>query len=92
MKPVDPRLLKYAAAARGFFILAAAVGVLQTAVVIAFAWFLTDAVTGAIAGRDVGASLIWLLGLALLRGTLIAAPSDGSVPAGSPAATGPRSP
>ncbi|WP_298040961.1 thiol reductant ABC exporter subunit CydD [uncultured Microbacterium sp.] len=73
MKPVDPRLLKYAAAARGFFILAAAVGVLQTAVVIAFAWFLTDAVTGAIAGRDVGASLIWLLGLALLRGTLIAA-------------------
>ncbi len=73
MKPVDPRLLKYAAAARGFFILAAVIGVLQTAVIIAFAWFLTDAVTGAIAGRDVGASLVWLIGLALARGALIAA-------------------
>lgn len=73
MKPVDPRLLRYAGAARGFFALAAAIGVLQTAVVIAFAWFLTDAVTGALAGRSVVGSLVWLLGLALLRGALIAA-------------------
>lgn len=73
MKPVDPRLLRYAGAARGFFALAAAIGVLQTAVVIAFAWFLTDAVTGAIAGRDVVPSLLWMLGLALTRGALIAA-------------------
>ncbi|WP_404436021.1 thiol reductant ABC exporter subunit CydD [Microbacterium aerolatum] len=73
MKPVDPRLLKYAGAARGFFVLAAAIGVVQTAVVIAFAWFLTDAVTGALAGRSVVSSLMWMLGLALLRGVLIAA-------------------
>ncbi|MGO2933347.1 ABC transporter ATP-binding protein/permease, partial [Microbacterium sp.] len=73
MKPVDPRLLKYAGAARGFFVLAAVIGVLQTAVVIAFAWFLTDAVTGALAGRSVASSLGWMLGLALLRGILIAA-------------------
>ncbi|KDA06862.1 ABC transporter ATP-binding protein [Microbacterium sp. CH12i] len=73
MKPVDPRLLRYASAARGFFALAAVIGVLQTAVVIAFAWFLTDAVTGALAGRSVAASLVWLLGLALTRGALIAA-------------------
>lgn len=73
MKPVDPRLLRYAGAARGFFVLAAAIGVLQTVVVIAFAWFLTDAVTGVIAGRSVVSSLFWLLGLALLRGALIAA-------------------
>ncbi|MGV2985556.1 thiol reductant ABC exporter subunit CydD [Microbacterium sp. AGC85] len=73
MKPVDPRLLRYAGAARGFFVLAAVIGVLQTAVVIAFAWFLTDAVTGVLAGRDVRSSLVWLLGLALLRGALIAA-------------------
>lgn len=73
MKPVDPRLLRYAGAARGFFALAAAIGVLQTAVVIAFAWFLTDAITGALAGRSVVASLVWLLGLALARGVLIAA-------------------
>ncbi len=73
MKPVDPRLLKYAGAARGFFVLAAAIGVLQTAVVIAFAWFLTDAVTGALEGRSVASSLLWMLALALLRGALIAA-------------------
>nr|WP_218844702.1 thiol reductant ABC exporter subunit CydD [Microbacterium pseudoresistens] len=73
VKPVDPRLLSYAAAARGFFALAAALGVLQTAVVVAFAWFLTDAVTGAIAGRPVLASVVWMLALALLRGALIAA-------------------
>src|SRR5690606_9550767 len=61
------------AAARGFFVLAAVIGVLQTGVVIAFAWFLTDAITGAIAGRPVVSSLVWLLVLAVARGVLIAA-------------------
>lgn len=73
MKPVDIRLLRYAGAARGFLLLSGAIGVVQTAVTIAFAWMLTDAVTGALAGRDVTASLLWLLGLAALRGVLIAA-------------------
>nr|WP_201470982.1 thiol reductant ABC exporter subunit CydD [Microbacterium hydrocarbonoxydans] len=73
MKPVDIRLLRYASAARGFLLLSGAIGVVQTAVTIAFAWMLTDAVTGALAGRDVTASLLWLLGLAALRGVLIAA-------------------
>ncbi|MFB8188249.1 thiol reductant ABC exporter subunit CydD [Microbacterium sp. NPDC055988] len=73
MKPVDPRLLRYAGAARGFLAASALIGVVQTAVVIVFAWLLTDAVTGAIAGRDVTASLLWLLLTALLRGLLIAA-------------------
>lgn len=73
MKPVDPRLLRYAGAARGFLAASALIGVVQTAVVIVFAWLLTDAVTGAIAGRDVSASLLALLGTALLRGLLIAA-------------------
>ncbi|MEU4014823.1 thiol reductant ABC exporter subunit CydD [Microbacterium sp. NPDC028030] len=73
MKPVDPRLLKYAGAARGFLAASASIGIVQTAVTIAFAWLLTDAVTGAIAGRDVSGSLLWLLLAALLRGLLIAA-------------------
>jgi ATP-binding cassette subfamily C protein CydD len=73
VKPVDPRLLRYAGAARGFLAASALIGVVQTAVVIVFAWLLTDAVTGAIAGRDVTASLFALLGTALLRGLLIAA-------------------
>ncbi|MFK3677946.1 thiol reductant ABC exporter subunit CydD [Microbacterium sp. NPDC090218] len=73
MKPVDPRLLRYAGAARGFLAASALIGVVQTAVVIVFAWLLTDAITGAIAGRDVTASLLWLLATAVFRGVLIAA-------------------
>ncbi len=73
MKPVDPRLLRYAGAARGFLAASALIGVIQTAVTIAFAWLLTDAITGALAGRDVTSSLLWLLLTALLRGLLIAA-------------------
>lgn len=73
MKPVDPRLLRYAGAARGFLAASALIGVVQTAVTIAFAWLLTDAVTGALAGRDITPSLLWLLAVALLRGILIAA-------------------
>ena len=73
MKPVDVRLLRYASAARGFLLLSGAIGVVQTAVTVAFAWMLTQAVTGVLAGRDVTASLLWLLGLAALRGVLIAA-------------------
>jgi ATP-binding cassette, subfamily C, bacterial CydD len=73
VKPVDIRLIRYASAARGFLVLSGLIGVLQTAVVIAFAWMLTDAVTGALAGRDVTASLLSLLALAALRGVLIAA-------------------
>ncbi|MEV8249470.1 thiol reductant ABC exporter subunit CydD [Microbacterium sp. NPDC076768] len=73
MKPVDPRLLRYAGAARGFLAASALIGVVQTAVTIAFAWLLTDAIIGALAGRDVTGPLLWLLAVALLRGVLIAA-------------------
>jgi len=82
MKPVDIRLIRYASAARGFLLLSGMIGVAQTAVTIAFAWMLTDAVTGALAGRDVMPSLLWLLALAALRGVLIA----GSDAAGTRAA------
>jgi ATP-binding cassette subfamily C protein CydD len=73
VKPVDPRLLRYAGAARGFLAASALIGVAQTAVVIVFAWLVTDVVTGALAGRDVTASLLALLAMAVLRGLLIAA-------------------
>lgn len=73
MKPVDPRLLRYAGAARGFVAASALIGVAQTAVTIAFAWLLTDALTGVIAGRNVTNSLLLLVVAALLRGILIAA-------------------
>ena len=49
-RPVDPRLLAYATASRGFFIAIAAIAALQTAVIVAFAWLLTRAIVGAIDG------------------------------------------
>ncbi|EXJ52245.1 ABC transporter ATPase [Microbacterium sp. MRS-1] len=50
MRPVDPRLVRYASASRAFFAAIAVIGVLQTAVVVAFAWLLTHAITRAIDG------------------------------------------
>lgn len=49
-KPVDPRLLRYASASRGFFAGIGTIAVAQTAVIVAFAWLLTRAITGAIDG------------------------------------------
>ncbi len=50
VRPVDPRLLRYAAASRGFFVAIGVIGAAQTLVVIAFAWILTHLVTRAIEG------------------------------------------
>jgi ATP-binding cassette, subfamily C, bacterial CydCD len=53
---IDPRLLRHARATRPFLWLAVALGVVSTALVIAQAWLLADAVTQAFrGGRDLGA-------------------------------------
>lgn len=49
-KPVDPRLLRYASASRWFFAAIGAIALAQTTVIVAFAWLLTQAITGAIDG------------------------------------------
>ncbi|WP_248242042.1 thiol reductant ABC exporter subunit CydD [Microbacterium kunmingense] len=49
-RPVDPRLLRYAAASRPFFALLVLIGFAQAVVVVAFAWLLTRAIVGAIDG------------------------------------------
>ncbi|WP_150958403.1 thiol reductant ABC exporter subunit CydD [Microbacterium testaceum] len=76
MKPVDPRLLHYTTASRGFFALSAAIVLAQTGVIVGFAWALTTALVGAIQGRPV-AELWGYVGVAaslvLVRGLLIAA-------------------
>lgn len=61
-RPVDPRLLKYASASRGFFVAIAAIGLAQTLVVLAFAWLLTRAITQAIDGMPLGGALGQTLG------------------------------
>ena len=50
MRPLDPRLLRYAGATRVTLATGALVTVLQTAAVVAFAWLVTRLVVRAIAG------------------------------------------
>lgn len=50
-RPVDPRLLRYAASSRGFFALIGLIGLAQTLTIISFAWFLTAGIVGAIDGQ-----------------------------------------
>jgi ATP-binding cassette subfamily C protein CydD len=51
VKPLDPRLLAYARAARAFLAVGALIGLAQTACIIAFAWFLSQAIVRAIDGQ-----------------------------------------
>lgn len=53
MKPLDPRLLSHAASARSFFVLGAALGAVQTASIVGFAWLVTHLIVSAIAGERV---------------------------------------
>ncbi|MFI8593362.1 thiol reductant ABC exporter subunit CydD [Microbacterium sp. NPDC078428] len=72
--PVDPRLLRYARAARGFFALLAVISLAQTAVIIAFAALLTRAITGVIDGipwSDLAETLLALTAVVLVRALLI---------------------
>ncbi|WP_275575839.1 ABC transporter transmembrane domain-containing protein, partial [Microbacterium sp. B35-04] len=71
-KPVDPRLLRYASASRWFFVAIGAIAVAQTAVIVAFAWLLTRAITGAIDGMP-PADLLPTLGALALAVALRAA-------------------
>ncbi|WBM80169.1 thiol reductant ABC exporter subunit CydD [Cryobacterium breve] len=84
MRPLDPRLLRYASAARWFLGIGAVLGFAQTLVVIAFSWLLSQVITLAVAGHGqaelapyVGglaavvvlrAALVWLLEVAASRG------------------------
>lgn len=74
VRPVDPRLLRYASASRGFFVAIAAVGALQTVVIVAFAWLMTAVITGVIAGRpweEISALLTALAAVVIVRGVLL---------------------
>ncbi|MDN3495270.1 ABC transporter transmembrane domain-containing protein, partial [Planococcus sp. APC 4015] len=66
MRPVDPRLLRYASASRGFFVVIGAIALLQTLVIVAFAWLLTRAIVGAIEGMPWADLSIVLGGLGLV--------------------------
>ncbi|AUG28875.1 MULTISPECIES: thiol reductant ABC exporter subunit CydD [Microbacterium] len=74
VRPVDPRLLRYASASRAFFVAIALIGAAQTAVVVAFAWLLTHAITRAIEGMpwtELTATLLALGGVVVVRALLL---------------------
>lgn len=48
MKPLDPRLLRYAKAARGVFALGALLGLLRTVAIVAWSWSLANMIAAAV--------------------------------------------
>jgi ATP-binding cassette subfamily C protein CydD len=70
VRPVDPRLLKYASAARAFFAVGGVLALLQTAVIVAFSLLVTQLIVQAIAGSSVSSLaplLVALAGVVVLR-------------------------
>jgi ATP-binding cassette subfamily C protein CydD len=76
MRPLDPRLLRYAAAARTFFCVGVVLGIVRTAATLASCWLLSQAIVGAIAGQslfELFPGILLLAGTGILRaGTLLA--------------------
>jgi ATP-binding cassette subfamily C protein CydD len=84
MRPLDPRLLRHASAARWFLVVGAVLGLAQTLAIVAFAWLLSQSITLAVDGVPpaelsstvaalagvviVRASIVWLLEVAANRG------------------------
>ncbi len=64
MRPVDPRLLRHARAARGYLMVAAALGVVMTGMVVAQAELLARLLANA--ARGIGPAALWAAFIALL--------------------------
>ncbi|MBS1674006.1 MAG: thiol reductant ABC exporter subunit CydD [Actinobacteria bacterium] len=71
MKPIDPRLLRWAPAARVYLAVSAAIALGQTAVVLAFAWLLAAGITAVADGRSPLPVVPWLAGVVLVRAVLL---------------------
>ena len=74
MRPLDPRLLRYASAARRFLVAGSLISLLQAVVTVAFAWFLSQSIAGAIDGRplpQIAAMIAWLALVTILRAGLV---------------------
>ncbi len=74
MRPLDPRLLRYAAAARTFFGVGVLLGIVKTIATVAFCLVLSQAIVGAIAGRsftELLPDIMTLAGVGILRAATI---------------------
>ncbi|PPI21507.1 thiol reductant ABC exporter subunit CydD [Rathayibacter sp. AY1B1] len=73
MKPLDPRLLRYARAARVFLLLGGALALARTLAIVAFAWLVAQLVAGAVDARsadDLAPLLAALLAVVAVRAGL----------------------
>ncbi|WP_292716001.1 thiol reductant ABC exporter subunit CydD [Microbacterium sp. 13-71-7] len=71
MKPIDPRLLRWAPAARTYLAVAAGIALVQTAVTIAFAGLLAAGITDVAEGRSPLGAVPWLALVVLVRAVLL---------------------
>lgn len=74
MRPLDPRLLKHATAARWFLLVGAVLGLAQTLAVVAFAWLLSQGITRAVAGEPLdrlSGTVAALAGVVILRALIV---------------------
>lgn len=75
MKPLDPRLLKYARAARSYIIEIAVLGIVTAGLVIAQAFLISSALSPVVSQSktlaDVRTPLLFLLGVVLVRAALV---------------------
>jgi ATP-binding cassette subfamily C protein CydD len=77
--PVDPRLLRYASGARWFLGAGAVLGLVQTASIVAVAWFAASGIAEAIAGRSFVPELTGLvLAVAVRAATMWALEATGA--------------
>ena len=81
MRPVDPRLLRHAGAARGYLVLTIGLGLVMTALILAQAGLRARALAGAARGTGVPALSGTLLALLLVAGARAAAAYGGEVAA-----------
>jgi ATP-binding cassette subfamily C protein CydD len=73
VKPLDPRLLRYARAARVFLLLGGVLALARTLAIVAFAWLVAQLVAGAVDGRsadDLAPLLAALLAVVAARAAL----------------------
>ncbi|PPH51048.1 thiol reductant ABC exporter subunit CydD [Rathayibacter sp. AY1E2] len=73
MKPLDPRLLRYARAARVFLLLGGVLALARTLAIVAFSWLVAQLVAGAVDGRsadDLAPLLAALLAVVAARAAL----------------------
>ncbi|WP_130177966.1 thiol reductant ABC exporter subunit CydD [Cryobacterium sp. SO1] len=74
MRPLDPRLLTHASAARWFLLVGAVLGLAQTLTVVAFAWFLSQSITLAVGGsalESIAGTVAALAAVVILRAVLV---------------------